>query len=100
MDACISVKNPTQDKEIALFRFSYSHVGCDGGASMEWSRDPVNDICTIKCGCGLSISFPQHEAATRSIAYASIDGQAHELPSDSFTSPQATTVTVVGRSGV
>ena len=95
MDAEIAVSNPTPDTEIALFNFSYTHIGCNAGP-MRWSHDQANDLRTISCPCGLAITFPQHEAATKAIAYASTDLQAHELLAGSFTSSQARTVRIIG----
>ena len=96
MDVEIAVSNPTPDTEKALSNFSYVHVGSSAG-SMRRSHDLANDLCTITCACGLAISFPEYDIATRAIAYASIDHRVHELPARSFTSSQARAVRVVGK---
>lgn len=90
----IMVTNPAPDSDTSPFNFSYAHVGCVPGA-LKWSRDQINDICTITCACGLAVSFPQQGPATTVIARTCIDGIPCELADNSFTSPQAKTVRVL-----
>jgi hypothetical protein len=85
--ATIAVRNPHQDSQIALYEFAFEHVDCPSGSGvMKWSRDQINDIVSLKCGCGLKVSFPQLGTAASVIADVSIDGDARELPADSFKS--------------
>lgn len=90
----IMATNPTPDSETSPFTFSYVHVGCVPGA-MKWSRDPINDICTITCACGVAVSFPQYGPATAVISRTTIDGIPRDLAEDSFTSPQTRAVRVL-----
>lgn len=85
MPIVIAVTNPTSDEETSLFRFSYNHLDCLSD-EMQWHRDPVNDIVSLRCKCGYSISFPQHGEASNVIARVSIDNQTRYLPNTSFTS--------------
>src|SRR5512133_2556935 len=84
MHAEIIVTNPTPDTETSPFKFSYSHDGCPE-SDMKWSREPINDICTISCSCGLLVSFPQTGDASSTIADVTIDRKSRDLPTGFFT---------------
>lgn len=93
--ATITIRNPHQDSQIALYEFEFEHADClSGSGVVKWSRDQINDIVSLKCGCGLEVCFPQLGAAASVIADVSIDGDARELPTDSFKCEPEQTVVI------
>jgi len=77
MSIHIAVRNPSAE-ETCLADFAYRHVGCEY-PTMVWRRNPVDSVCTIRCECGVSISFPQFGEASSTICMVSIDGEEREL---------------------
>lgn len=94
MSTRIAVRNPSE-QESCLADFSYSHIGCSFSA-MQWHRNSVDSVCTIRCGCGLSISFPQFGTAVNTIFMVSVDGEPRELPSGLAESPSEVTIVAEG----
>lgn len=94
MPVKIIATNPSPDTETSLFLFSYKHLGCSSSA-MQWSRDSVNDIVSLKCGCDYCIKFPQHGEAAKTIALVSTDDQSRYLPKESFTSTSREEVQII-----
>ena len=84
--ATIIISNPNQDSHINLHEFEYEHESCPSGrGAMRWFRGQINDIVTLKCSCGIEISFPQIGSAASAIAKTSIDGSQREISGDSFS---------------
>ena len=93
--ATIIISNPSQDSHINLHEFEYEHESCPSGrGAIRWFRDQINDIVTLKCGCGMEISFPQIGSAASTIAKTSIDGSQREIPGDSFNCATQQSLTI------
>ncbi|MBL8261352.1 MAG: hypothetical protein JNM58_02920 [Xanthomonadaceae bacterium] len=98
--ATVVIRNPNDDRQIALYEFVYSHASCPSGAeAMKWSREQVNDIVSLTCVCGLEVSFPQFGPAASAIADVSIDGDSRELPAGSFESSLKKSVVIAAAAG-
>lgn len=88
MTVTIEVLPLSDDRAISFSDLELFHAGCTS-ETMQKYRNPVTNLYSLRCECGLNIELIEAGTAENLIICTAIDNQCGILPTGSFSSNTA-----------
>jgi len=85
MPFTIEVEPVTDNEEISFYNLELFHFGCTL-EPINKHRNPITNIFTLKCGCGLEVLFSDEYTGTTTILRTAIDKQQREIKKEDYHS--------------